>query len=824
MSKHIKYIQIFFLISVVFATFFLPRPKTHASISSCTVSVSPTSITTSTSGQFSFSVTNGGSTTALWVQITRPTASYTVTAGSGSGWGVQQTSSQVTYVDGTLTAGSSGVFNVNVTSGSSGESSQNWTITMSDSSTGTPATTCTGSSGTAIAGSPNVPVTISNLAVADVTSSQVKVTFTTSRSATSVLNYGTTKSYGSTSSITGATTSHSYTVSNLNSNTTYYYQAVATDSDSNVARTSTTNSFNTALPGATAAPTATTAPVAPTATPTPDTKPPVVTLNQIVSKSYKTSPIISGTAADDAAVASVEYTTDNGKSWNRITKATDLNTSLTQFQFTPTNLKTGMYEVKVRAKDSSGNAAVSLPIILAIDQTGPTILLTTSFKEPYKQAPKVTGIATDTSGESAADYSLDGGKNWQPVDKIIHESDTVTKFEFTPPPLDDGNYFLQIRATDPLGNQSVSELYTLVIDRLPPRLGGMLLRVGPQQLIPRGDGTIITLPDIEHTISLSVIGGPTTVTLFVTDERGKTFSLPLQRHTDTNVWSTSFALPHNGRYRLRMSAIDGAGNKTEKTFLELLALPKGNVTNEAGKKIAATVTLFTFDQTSDTFLPWDAAPFGQQNPVRITGDTGIGFLPPPGKYYIEVAAVGYRTIQTTTFTVPAITPIISSFTVKKAPSLSLLLFTLPLPELSRETQILTLANSLDTLPYTQVNFPIPSLTLSGYSLSNLRGKESILTMANTWDPQTPSQMEELERLASLKKKNIVVIFPHESQSVVTLFKERGSYTLPMIADPDGELGESIPYRAIPTHYAVSKEAKVQTQMEGTRSAEELIGL
>jgi hypothetical protein len=85
-----------------------------------------------------------------------------------------------------------------------------------------------------IASTPDTtPPVISNVAAGSITDTSATITWDTDEPATSLVEYGTTTSYGSTSSVAGYTTSHSVPLTGLTANTTYHYRVVSEDSSTN---------------------------------------------------------------------------------------------------------------------------------------------------------------------------------------------------------------------------------------------------------------------------------------------------------------------------------------------------------------------------------------------------------------------------------------------------------------------------------------------------------------------------------------------------------------------------------------------------------------
>ena len=178
-----------------------------------------------------------------------------------------------------------------------------------------------------------VALTLSEPTVSDITSTSVKINWTTDENATSVVFYDDTETESFEFSATDLTltTSHSVTLSGLTANTTYYYYAESdalgnvTDSIESTfvsaAAEDTPTPTSTPVPGSTSTTTTTTtAKATPTPTPKPtDKTAPNVLIDFDFSKPFREAPKITGKATDTGAVnpgvAKVEYSTDDGKNW-----------------------------------------------------------------------------------------------------------------------------------------------------------------------------------------------------------------------------------------------------------------------------------------------------------------------------------------------------------------------------------------------------------------------------------------------------------------------------------------------------------------------------
>ncbi len=102
-----------------------------------------------------------------------------------------------------------------------------------------------------VVGPPDIdPPVISNVQLTGITASGATITWTTNEASSSVVDYGTTASFGNTSTAAGMTTNHSVTLSGLTQNQTYYYRVKSSDASGNTAVSPTpptTKSFITGL-------------------------------------------------------------------------------------------------------------------------------------------------------------------------------------------------------------------------------------------------------------------------------------------------------------------------------------------------------------------------------------------------------------------------------------------------------------------------------------------------------------------------------------------------------------------------------------------------
>lgn len=723
---------LFTLLILVFLAWQISVPKVKAVVSACTASVSPTSIVKSSSGRLYFTISNTDSVSYVWVKITAPGSGFTVTSGSATGWSAGTTSTTVTYTSGSLAAGSNAQFLVDASTGSNSVSSQNWTVQVADDSGGASAYTCSGSPGVAITDTPpdEVAPAISSITLSDLSNSSVKITWTTDESATSVVNYGTSDSYGSTKSDSSYVTSHSVEITGLSANTTYHYQIQSADSTGN------TGDFG------------------------------------------------------DATFVTAKAGT----------------TTTTTTTVTTTKTVTKIVE----------------------DTTPPGITLKTDFDKIYTEAPIVEGTATDNIGVTKVEYSLDDGKNWLPVDYQSAIGGKSITFYFTPEITDDGNYGVKARVTDPSGNKSSSKSYTLIIDRLPPQVGGQLISLGPLVLTPGDDGVVVLLSGLDHLLTLSSVGGAESIEISANNKR-----TALTKNNETGLWSGVLNFSKPGSYTLKANSVDGADNQTERTLTSVYVVENGRVTDGQSPIKDATVILYVFEPVSQTFILWNGESYGQANPQNVAGDGHYVLFPPAGRYYVEVSAPGYYRETSAIFTLSQPTPIVTDFTLKKAPTVSLgpWLFTLPnwrgltgqTPEIRIQRPVIA-----DKIKSTAeiLEKELPVIDLPGetgvVSTLDLTGKPVVVTFLTSWLPQTSEQLSILSQVAQNTQLRIVPVMVQEPLQKTLMLARGGHYELSVLADPDGLLVEPLNIQTLPTHLFLNRKGIVKRVKFGVMTGEEIL--
>ncbi|MEK9195969.1 MAG: fibronectin type III domain-containing protein, partial [Patescibacteria group bacterium] len=213
------------------------------------------------------------------------------------------------------------------------------------------------------------------------------------------------------------------------------------------------------------------------------------------------------------------------------------------------------------------------------EKTPPVVVISTNLDKPFKQAPLISGEAADNESVAGLQYSTDNGKNWLPVDTDKGLGTNKASFSFKPANLDDGNYTVIVRAIDISSNIGVSAVKTLIIDRLPPQVGGSNISAGPQIFQPNEEGTTYALVGVDQKITFSAVGGATDIAIDAKTLSGKGDGklFNLTKSIDTGLWSGVISFEDAGEYILTANSVDGAGNKTSKIIATVQALQPAKI-------------------------------------------------------------------------------------------------------------------------------------------------------------------------------------------------------------------------------------------------------
>ncbi|MEK7561684.1 MAG: fibronectin type III domain-containing protein [Patescibacteria group bacterium] len=474
---------------------------------------------------------------------------------------------------------------------------------------------------------------------------------------------------------------------------------------------------------------------------------------------------------------------------------------------------------------------------ISTEKIPPIISLSTTFDKPFKIVPTITGAATDNEALAGIEYSTDGGQNWLPVDKTTGVGGKTATFSFTPQNLDDGNYPVIARAIDTSANIGKTAAAVLVIDRLPPVVGGSLLSVGPQVLTPDSAATITALVGIDQRITLSAAGGPTSINLLAKSEHNPTSAsiFTLTKSADSSLWSGVLGFSQPGDYTLVADALDGAGNKTRRDLakVSVVAPPQLLAKSSSGRDAPvsdAWLSVYYLAPETNSWVVWDGAPFSQNNPQKTKSDGSFRYLLPAGTYYLKAEAKGYRTLATKRFTLDRPQPLTSSLHLKKSfgfkigsrnfnlPLLWPSLVEAPTPQ-GGAIQIPAGSKLVHTiLP----QFTLPGATGGQLNSIGLLGKPTVLSLMATWSPPSQEQLAAIAQLQANPDINVVPVAIQQSPQAVAVYLKTAGFVLNAFVDADGVLVDKLALYSLPTHYFIDRKGAVKKVMVGVLSKEQLL--
>lgn len=460
------------------------------------------------------------------------------------------------------------------------------------------------------------------------------------------------------------------------------------------------------------------------------------------------------------------------------------------------------------------------------DNTPPTITLNTLVSQQvYKTAPTIQAVANDDVSVARVEYSINSGKDWLPADTMAGLGTKRVNFSFTPLGLDDGNYTLVARVLDGGGNTTTTTPFTIVIDRLPPIVGGCVLSLGSQILSSTDSGIIQSMVGIDEKITLSAVGGPTSITLRILSadnkETGKSFSLT--NASDSGLWSGIISFANAGTYTLAAYAVDGAGNKTVKILNTIDVAAPAKILDNSAKPVRALVTAYYLVPETNSWVIWDAAAYGQNNPQKSSKDGNFELFMPAGTFYLKATGSTISTIVSTVFKLANPTPLSIQLTASGGKDLIHSLFS----RFSTTPVTISSSRSKKSAKDSLIGGQVPDFALIGTTGKivhsvDLVGRPTLLTFMSNWAPTTSEQLPALDELSHNKGFNINPIALQENAGKMRAYQAISGYSLPWLADPDSTTSDIFNITSLPTHYFVDREGKIKKVITGVLSKSELL--
>ena len=288
-----------------------------------------------------------------------------------------------------------------------------------------------------------------SISISNITNTSVIISWTTNEASDTQVEYGTTTSYGSSTTLNGTlATSHAQALTGLTASTLYHYRVKSKDATGN-ASTSADQTFTTSAPS--------------------DITPP--TISGISSGSITGTGATISWTTNEAADTQVEYgtTTSYGSS-------TTLNsTMVTSHAQTLTGLTAGtLYHYRVKSKDATGNLAIS-PLDQTFTTSAPSDITPPTISGIISGSITGTGATISWTTSEAADTQVEYGTTTSYGSSTTLNSTMATSHTQTLTGLSSGTlYHYRVKSKDAANNLATSTDQTFTTrDIVPPTISGI---------------------------------------------------------------------------------------------------------------------------------------------------------------------------------------------------------------------------------------------------------------------------------------------------------------------------------------------------------------
>ena len=298
-----------------------------------------------------------------------------------------------------------------------------------------------------LAGSSTKPagLTDSTPATSSVSATSAMVSWTTNEASTSQVVYGPTTDYGQATPFNGTmVTSHSVALTNLTAGIQYHYMCQSRAADGSTVTTPDATFTTNASSG--------------------DTTPPTVSITAPVNGATVSGTVtVSANAADDVAVASVQFQLD-GSNLGAAVSAAPYSIS-----WDTTTATTGNHTLTAIATDTSGNAATSTGVTVTVnnnDVTPPSVSITSPANNATVSGTvTVSATASDNVGIASVQFQVDGANVGSALTSAPYN------FSWNTTSVSNASHMLTAVAKDAAGNTATSAVVTVTVnntDTTPP--------------------------------------------------------------------------------------------------------------------------------------------------------------------------------------------------------------------------------------------------------------------------------------------------------------------------------------------------------------------
>lgn len=409
--------------------------------------------------------------------------------------------------------------------------------------------------------------------------------------------------------------------------------------------------------------------------------------------------------------------------------------------------------------------------------------------------------ASDDVGVETMQYSLDGGKSWQPITQSRGLGSKNVSCQIETKPLADGNYDLVVRARDNAGKWGSSQTNKINVNCEGIVIGANHPAVKSINApFTTGSGELLAISSVPLAMAIEIAGGPTAAKIVV-QETNQEF--PLAYNRDLNLWQTEIKVNEPGSYHLVAVATESNGQGTSREINTLRVIAASSFV-----QTDATVTLFSRQNSSENWKEWRGADFNQSANFQLDKVNNAIYVT-AGEYYARVEKAGFH---------PANTDIIK---VDRNSYLSLSGELLPnrdifdwMFSLTHEVKL----NSINTT--TQINTSSKLLNQPAPAIKLITSKEQLdnktftgqLNLVVAWNQWSPIAVEQLLALETIAKTNPelkiyvvnTLINPDESSN----YLERGTYSFNFFrTDPNFYRDWQV--NSLPINYLINQDGVIK---------------
>jgi hypothetical protein len=406
------------------------------------------------------------------------------------------------------------------------------------------------------------------------------VSWTTNEASDSQVEYGSTASYGSSSTVDAAmTTTHNVTLSGLTAGSLYHYRVKSRDASSNLA-TGTDQTFTTASAA--------------------DTTPPTVAISAPANNATVSGAVtVSADAADAVGIAGVQFRLDG-----TALGAEDLSAPFSVSWDTTAASGAG-HTLTAIARDAAGNQTTSAAINVTVsngapDTTPPTVSITApASNATVSGTVTVSANAADAVGVVGVQFRIDG------VALGTEDLSAPYSISWVTTGVTNGAHAITALARDAAGNQAIATAVNLTVSNAAPPTGAAInpgqIEVDPPTLESLGISLPISNSDTNHnaTVTMQYRKAGDTTWLdalplfrvrpeFLSDENPTPFIVPRQ------FAGSIFNLQPDTEYEISLTIQDPDGGNTTRTATSRTrAVPLANPVTPRAVAVSTSAQLTT---------------------------------------------------------------------------------------------------------------------------------------------------------------------------------------------------------------------------------------